>query len=214
MSKPAVLGEIVNKYTVDVSLSTMMDKFVNVKGVVCGKVEVVVDLAAWVHWSTGLAAAHVLKAMKENMGEITYDWLEEQVAKCDKLREDLEMLRHCVEKMRDEFVRKGASVTLRFVAELREPGEIKTPKIPRDLKPPDEERFGRLYASLHKKRPNFVSIKDWWRECTRGPEGHDWATLGVSLLFVAVNSVFARMSESVFDVVLFVCSFSFCFFRV
>ena len=118
------------------------------------------------------------RTSKANMSEITYEWLKEEVVNCKRLREDLEVLRRGVEMVRDAFERKGASVTVRLVSELREPGQVKTPKIPRDLKPLDGARFARLNAALNKNRPNSETITDWWRECTRGPEGHEWATLG------------------------------------
>ncbi len=129
-------------------------------------------------WSTGVAAAHILRAMKANMNEITYAWLEGQVLDCEKLRDDLEVLRRGVEMVRDAFVAKGASVMVRIVSELREPGEIKTPKIPRDLKPVDQARFARLNAALNKKRLNSESITDWWRSAPvglRDTTGRRWA---------------------------------------
>ena len=156
---------------------------------------IVVDLAAWSYISTGDAAAVVLKGIPSDVGEITCEWLQEKVADCHKLVKDLTLLRSCVQKIVRDFEAKGASVTVRFVAELREQGEIKTPKCPRDLDPLDPERFARLGAAQRKKKQNLGSVMDWWRECCRGPEGWDWLALSAAVQWAAVNHVFAEMGE-------------------
>ncbi len=117
MSKPSVLGGIVNRYTYESHLGQFVAKFVRVEGVVGGHVLIVVDLAAWLYMSTGQAAAAVLREIPSNLGEVTFAWLLQTVAKCDKLVEELKLLRKCVEKIARDFKAKGASVvTLRFVA--------------------------------------------------------------------------------------------------
>jgi hypothetical protein len=128
-------------------------------------------------------------------GEVTFEWLGQTVNGCRKLMDGLASLRSCVEKMVTAFKDKGAFVTLRFVAELREIDEIKTPKCQRDLKPLDLERFARLAAMLRKKHRNVLSIMDCWRECCRGPDGLDWLALGAVVLRAAVGRAFKGMGK-------------------
>ena len=72
MSKPSVLGDLVNQYTYESHLGQFVAKFVRVEGVVGGHVLIVVDLAAWLYMSTGQAAAAVLREIPSNLGEVTF----------------------------------------------------------------------------------------------------------------------------------------------
>jgi hypothetical protein len=100
-----------------------------------------------------------------------------------------------VEHVARTFEAQGASVELRFVVELREAGQIKTPKIPRDLKERIEQCFACLSAALCRKRVRTQSVTDWLRECSRGPDGADLSTLIPLVLWVAVNHIFAGKRE-------------------
>ena len=195
--KPGLYGFWVNKKTLEAPLGDLCAKVARVEGTVGGDVLIVVDLAAWCYLSTGWAVATVLRHIHENLNELSFEWLLEQLQRCEKLAHDLEKLREVVEALEHNFKAKGATtVTVRFVAEMREHGELKTHKR-RDNLPLDPERFVQLGAAMRRKKPNINNVMGWWRQCCRGPDGYDWQAVGAAVLWAAVNKVFAGMGERV-----------------
>jgi hypothetical protein len=189
---------VVNEHTHPLPVNAYVNKFARVRhggGNVC----VGVDLAAWEHCATGLAVAAVMaESKRKNGGELTLDFvskvLDEHWA-CANLLGDLRLLKSFVDAVSAAFARHDATTTLCFFAELREEGEKKTPKIPRDLGPIDEKRFAILNGMLTKKRLNLNGAADWFRECCRGPEGKDFCALGVAVQWLAVQRVCRGMGE-------------------
>jgi hypothetical protein len=132
---------------------------------------------------------------------MSFDMVKEEVTKGDdfaKLRESLEPYLCFYLEGKKYFEARGATFELTFFVEMRQGEEIKTPKYPREHKVPDANRFGHLNGAVSKKKLNMSKVEGWFQECCRGKEGRDLCGLGVAVIWLAVQHVFAGVNFEFF----------------
>lgn len=193
MSKQGALGEYVNRSTMQLPLKQFVAyaSDVPLSGASAGVVAKA-DLNACAFFQLLLVIGRLMYRAKGNLYVVTAALVEEVVKEHGgALLDMLCNMREVANALRTAFENKGSPFVLRFLAECREDGEKKTPKMPRDLELPDlRQATTELLSLLSRDRCNAKAIGNAVRKCTRAPGGEMWLSVGAVILQTAVELAF------------------------